>query len=201
MMKSSNDLNQIQTIAQLEALPAIQAIKARFEAHPQRHESISWGDLAIYLIQHLDHLAILLRMEATGGEVDLLAHDQLPFAGPTLLDCYQKAPKERESLCYDQAARLGRKKFPPVSSVLEELAHLGSDLLTSDQYLAIQALLPLDEKGSSWLLTPPAIRELGGALFGGYRYQTSFIYHNGAESYYKGRGFRTYLLLTDWPKS
>ena len=94
--------------------------------------------------------------------MDLLAHDQLPFAGPTLLDCYQKAPKERESLCYDQAARLGRKKFPPVSSVLEELAHLGSDLLTPDQYLAIQALFPLDEKGSSWLLTPPPIRELGG---------------------------------------
>lgn len=139
-------------------------------------------------------------MEATGGEEDLIAHDQLPFAGPIFLDCYQKAPKERESLCYDQAARLGRKKFPPVSSVLEELAHLGSDLLTPDQYLAIQALLPLDEKGSSWLLTPPAIRELGGALFGDYRYQTSFIYHNGAESYYKGRGFRTYLLLTDWPK-
>lgn len=199
-MTSLDNLNSIKTLAQLEALPAIQAIKARFEGHSQRHEGISWEDLAIYLIQHLDQLAILLRMEAMGGEVDLLAHDQLPFAGPTLLDCYQKAPKERESLCYDQAARLGRKKFPPVSSVLEELAHLGSDLLTSDQYLAIQALLPLDEKGSSWLLTPPNIRELGGALFGDYRYQTSFIYHNGAESYYKGRGFRTYLLLTDWPK-
>ena len=200
-MTSLDNLNSIKTLAQLEALPAIQAIKARFEGHSKRHESISWGDLAIYLIQHLDHLAILLRMEATGGEVDLLAHDQLPFAGTTLLDCYQKAPKERESLCYDQTARLGLKKFPPVSSVLEELAHLGSDLLTPDQYLAIQALLPLDEKGSSWLLTPPNIRELGGALFGEYRYQTSFIYHNGAESYYKGRGFRTYLLLTDWPKS
>ena len=137
MMKSSNDLNQIQTIAQLEALPAIQAIKARFEGHSKRHESISWGDLAIYLIQHLDQLAILLRMEDMGGEVDLLAHDQLPFSGPILLDCYQKAPKERESLCYDQTARLGRKKFPLVSSMLEELAHLGSDLLTPNQYLAI----------------------------------------------------------------
>lgn len=196
-MKPSNDLNHIQTIAQLEDLPAIQSIKTRFEAHLQRHEGINWEDLATYLVQHLDQLAVLLRMEATGGEVDLIAHDQLPFAGPILLDCYQKAPKERESLCYDQTARLGRKKFPPVSSVLEELAHLGSDLLTSDQYLAIQALLPLDEKGSSWLLTPPNIRELGGALFGDYRYQTSFIYHNGAESYYKGRGFRTYLLLMD----
>ena len=200
-MKPSNDLNHIQTIAQFEALPAIQAIKVRFEAHPQRHEGINWEKLATYLIQHLDQLDTLLRMEATGGEVDLIAHDQLPFAGPIFLDCYQKAPKERESLCYDQAARLGRKKFPPASSVLEELAHLGSDLLTPDQYLAIQALFPLDEKGSSWLLTPPAIRELGGALFGDYRYQSSFIYHNGAESYYKGRGFRTYLLLTDWPKS
>ncbi|MDK7187289.1 DUF4256 domain-containing protein [Facklamia hominis] len=200
-MNSSNNLNHIQTIAQLEALPAIQAIKTRFEAYPQRHGGISWKDLAAYLIQHLDQLAVLLRMEDTGGEVDLIAHDQLPFVGPIFLDCYQKAPKERESLCYDQAARLGRKKFPPASSVLEELAHLGSDLLTPDQYLAIQAHFPLDEKGSSWLLTPPAIRELGGALFGDYRYQTSFIYHNGAESYYKGRGFRTYLLLTDWPKS
>lgn len=200
-MTSLDNLNSIKTLALLEALPAIQAIKARFEAHPQRHEGIRWEELAIYLIQHLDQLAILLRMESMGGEVDLLAHDQLPFAGPIFLDCYQKAPKERESLCYDQTARLGRKKFPPVSSVLEELAHLGSDLLTPDQYLAIQALLPLDEKGSSWLLTPPAIRELGGALFGDYRYQTSFIYHNGAEFYYKGRGFRTYLLLTDWPKS
>lgn len=200
-MKLSNNLNHIQTIAQLEALPAIQAIKTRFEAYPQRHEGINWEDIATYLVQHLDQLAILLRMEATGGEVDLIAHDQLPFAGPIFLDCYQKAPKERESLCYDQAARLGRKKFPPASSVLEELAHLGSDLLTPDQYRAIQAHFPLDEKGSSWLLTPPAIRELRGALFGDYRYRTSFIYHNGAESYYKGRGFRTYLLLTAWPKS
>lgn len=167
----------------------LRLIKNRFEQHPHRRPGLRWADLEARLVAQPDKLASLLEMENTGGEPDVVGRD--PQTGAFIFfDCAPESPKGRRSLCYDQAARLARKQNRPASSALEMAAAMGIELLTEEQYQALQQLGSFDTKTSSWLKTPEAIRKLGGAIFGDRRYDRAFIYHNGADSYYAARGFR-----------
>lgn len=164
-------------------------LQSRFEQHPQRHPGLSWSAVRKRLEAQPAKLAALQRMEASGGEPDVTGHDAR--TGELLfVDCAAQSPEARASLCYDRAALDGRKKFPPKGCVTELAAAMGIELLTEEQYHALQQLGEFDTKSSSWLQTPADVRRLGGALFGDRRYGRVFIYHNGAESYYSGRGFR-----------
>jgi hypothetical protein len=167
----------------------LQVLKTRFEQHPHRHAGLRWADVEARLAAQPDKLASLLQMENTGGEPDVVGHD--PKTGAFIFfDCAQESPRGRRSLCYDREARLSRKHNQPAGSALEMAAAMGVELLTEEQYRALQQLGSFDTKTSSWLQTPPDIRKLGGAIFGDRRYDRVFIYHNGADSYYAARGFR-----------
>jgi hypothetical protein len=131
-------------------------------------------------------------MDSTGGEPDVIGQDQ--ETGEFLFyDCAAESPTGRRSLCYDGPALAARKKFKPDGNAVDMATAMGAALLTEEEYRRLQDLAPVDTKTSSWLWTPPEIRELGGAIFGDYRYGTVFVYHNGAESYYAARGFRCSL--------
>ncbi len=134
----------------------------------------------------------LYQMESTGGEPDVVNFDE-PTGEYIFYDCAVESPKGRRSICYDREARETRKEFPPENSAVEMAAAMGIELLTEAQYRALQQLGQFDTKTSSWLLTPANIRKLGGSIFADYRYATVFVYHNGAASYYSGRGFRGLL--------
>ncbi len=172
---------------QREALLA--TLQARFEKNPQRHAKLDWAKVKGRLETQPEMLWSLAEMERTGGEPDVVGHDAK--TGEFLFfDCSAQSPKGRESLCYDRAALDGRKKFPPKGCVTEAAAALGAELLDEAQYFALQQLGEFDTKTSSWLKTPDDIRKLGGAIYGDRRYNRVFIGHNGADSYYSGRGFR-----------
>ncbi len=171
----------------------LETLSARFAKNVNRHAKLDWAAVQ----KRLDaitpaKLAALHQMETTGGEPDVIGQDA--ESGEFLfVDCAPQSPAGRQSLCYDRAAREARKKFPPKSSVLE-LAHaMGVDLLDEEQYFALQQLGEFDTKTSSWLKTPAEIRAFGGAIYGDRRYNRVFIGHNGADSYYSGRGFRGLL--------
>ncbi len=167
-------------------------VKARFVKNKNRHEGIDWAGIESRLRAHFQKLWSLHQMEQTGGEPDVVGLDTQ--TGEYLFfDCAAESPKERRSLCYDREGLLSRKDFPPGGNAVEAAAAMGIDLLTEEQYLYLQKLGSFDAKTSSWLSTPEAIRQLGGALFGDYRYGHVFVYHNGAQSYYAGRGFRGVL--------
>lgn len=167
----------------------LRVIKTRFEQHSYRHPGLQWADVAQRLLAQPDKLESLLQMENTGGEPDVVGHD--PLTGEFLFfDCSPESPQGRRSLCYDRKALEARKHNKPAGSALEMAAAMGLELLTEEQYRAMQQLGPFDTKTSSWLQTSDSIRKLGGALFGDRRYNRVFVYHNGAESYYAGRGFR-----------
>ena len=181
------DLSPEQRAALLDAL------RARFEAHPERHASLTWVQVQARLEAHPERLWSLHEMERTGGEPDVVGVDAGQGAGQGAViftDCAAESPAGRRNLCYDREARLSRKKNAPETSALELATAMGVELLTEDDYRALQQLGDFDIKTSSWLQTPPEIRALGGALFGDRRYKRVFIYHNGAESYYGVRGFR-----------
>jgi hypothetical protein len=167
-------------------------LQERFEANAQRHPGVPWTEVRSRLEAHPAKLWSLAEMERTGGQPDVVGHDaetgELVF-----VDCSPESPKGRRSVCYDAEALAARKKHRPKDSALEMASAMGAELLTEEQYRALQALGPCDTKTSSWLLTPPAVRELGGAIFGDYRFGRVFVYHNGAESYYAARGFRCAL--------
>ena len=170
----------------------LQALKTRFGTHLHRHAGVSWADVQARLDAQPGALASLHAMEATGGEPDVVALD--PSHGfVTFFDCAAESPVGRRSLCYDGPARASRKENRPDNSAIELAATMGIELLTEAQYRALQALGEFDLKTSSWIATPPAIRALGGALFGDRRYGQVFTYHNGAPSYYAARGFRGWL--------
>lgn len=167
----------------------IETLRARFEENGHRHPGITWAELEPRLKAGV--LASLEAMEETGGEPDLVT-----IAGPGQLifvDCAPESPTGRRSLCYDRAAWQARKEARPKSNVEDVAKKMGVELLTEAEYRALQAVQPVDTKTSSWLETPPAIRALGGALFGDRRYDHVFVYHNGAQSYYAVRGFRAKL--------
>jgi len=175
---------------QREALLA--TLKARFEKNRGRHEGIEWGEVEKRLATKAEKLDVLEVMEASGGEPDVVGRDGK--TGEILfVDCSAESPKGRRSVCYDPAALAARKEHKPADSALGMAKKMGIEILTEEQYRELQKLGAFDLKTSSWIATPPAVRELGGALFCDRRYDQVFTYHNGAESYYGARGFRGLL--------
>lgn len=170
----------------------VNVLKARFEKNMKRHPGLDWADVQARLEAHPEKVWSLREMEATGGEPDVVGRDAA--TGETIFfDCAAESPAGRRSLCYDRAALDARKANKPENSVLDLAATMGAEVLTEAQYRQLQMLGAFDTKTSSWLITPPAIRSRGGAIFGDRRYDHVFIYHNGADSYYAARGFRTAL--------
>jgi len=172
-----------------ERAALLQALRARFDAHPQRHAGIAWDEVQARLDAASDAgLRTLAAMEASGGEPDVIARGA---AGAIVFcDCAAESPSGRRSLCYDDAALQARKENRPEGSAVAMAAALGVELLSESQYRELQQLGDFDLKTSSWVQTPAAIRRLGGALFCDRRYDSVFCYHNGAQSYYAARGFR-----------
>jgi hypothetical protein len=177
------------TLSPTQRAELLTTLQARFDQHRDRHAGLTWSRVQARLEANPAKLWSLAEMERTGGEPDVTAHDKK--TGELLfVDCSPQSPAGRQSLCYDRQALDGRKKFPPKGCVTELAAAIGIELLTENQYHALQQLGEFDTKTSSWLQTPPAIRNLGGAIYGDRRYNRVFIGHNGADSYYSGRGFR-----------
>ncbi|MGK5056452.1 DUF4256 domain-containing protein [Janthinobacterium sp. LB2P49] len=170
----------------------ISTLQARFAQHMHRHAGLSWDAVLSRLNSAPASLAVLQAMEDTGGEPDVIAHAGETGA-VTFCDCSAESPMGRRSLCFDAAALAARKANKPAGSAMAMAQAMGIELLTQDQYRKLQALAPFDQKTSSWIATPDSIRALGGALFCDRRYEQVFVYHNGAESYYAGRGFRGLL--------
>lgn len=173
--------------AQQEELLGI--LKARFGKHMERHKGMDWVKVQARLEAAPAKLWSLQEMENTGGEPDVVGHDKK--TGEYLFyDCSAESPKGRRSVCYDRKALDSRKEYKPANSAMDMAAGMGIELLTEAQYRELQELGNFDTKTSSWIITPAQIRKLGGALFCDRRYNTVFVYHNGAESYYAARGFR-----------
>ena len=170
----------------------LETLKQRFEKHMDRHTGLLWDQVEKKLQQNPNAVWSLSEMERTGGEPDVVFYDESADIFH-FYDCAKESPKERRSVCYDREAREGRKKFPPENSALEMAAEMGIDLLDEEQYRYLQTLGEFDLKTSSWIITPADIRKLGGSIFGDRRYNTVFVYHNGADSYYAARGFRGVL--------
>ncbi|WAC20078.1 DUF4256 domain-containing protein [Luteolibacter sp. SL250] len=169
-------------------------LENRFAENHGRHAGIQWQDVVEKLEKSGAKLWSLQRMEETGGEPDVIGHD--PETGEFLFaDCSAQSPKERMSLCYDREALESRKEHRPANSAMDLAAEMGVSLLTEEEYRHLQQLSEFDTKTSSWLKTPDDVRKLGGALFGDRRFGRTFIYHNGAQSYYNGRGFRGILRI------
>ena len=166
----------------------IETLKARFEKNKQRHQGIAWSDVEARLESNPDALKSLHAMEESGGEPDVIGADKSGHI--TFCDCSAQSPAGRRSLCYDKKALDSRKENKPRGSAVEMAAKMGIDLLTEQEYRALQQLGEFDTKTSSWVQTPNDVRSLGGALFCDRRYDKVFVYHNGAESYYAARGFR-----------
>jgi len=167
----------------------LRALSARFEGNAQRHVDIAWADVRGRLENNPGALRSLGEMELTGGEPDVIAHDQ-KTGHFIFCDCAPESPAGRRSVCYDGEALGSRKENKPKDSAVEMAASMGIALLTEDQYRELQTLGEFDTKTSSWVRTPRDVRALGGALFCDRRYGKVFVYHNGAQSYYAGRGFR-----------
>jgi hypothetical protein len=170
------------------------ALKARFEKNLNRHKGLDWAKVQTRLEANAEKLRSLHEMERTGGEPDVVSHDK-KSGEYVFYDCSAQSPKDRVSFCYDRAALDSRKEFKPKGCATELAATMGVELLTEEEYFALQKLGEFDTKSSSWLKTPADIRELGGAIYGDRRYGRVFVGHNGAESYYAGRGFRSSLMV------
>ena len=172
---------------QIEYLVA--ALKSRFDDHKTRHEGLNWEKIQEKLEANPEKLWSLNEMELTGGEPDVVGYDKSTDEY-VFVDCSAESPEGRRNLCYDQDALEARKANKPKNSAMNMAAAMGIELLTEDQYHALQILGDFDTKTSSWVRTPANVRKLGGALFGECRFGRVFIYHNGADSYYATRGFR-----------
>lgn len=170
----------------------LQILQSRFETHMHRHKGMDWAKVQAKLEKQPAKLRSLQAMEETGGEPDVVGYDKKNDEY-IFYDCSAQSPKGRRSLCYDPAALKSRKEHKPKDSATNVASKMGIELLTETQYRELQTLGEFDTTTSSWVLTPPAIRKLGGAVFCDRRYDTVFLYHNGAESYYAARGFRGVL--------
>jgi Protein of unknown function (DUF4256) len=175
-----------------ESEDLLRSLKRRFEKHMQRHKGIAWAEVQARLEGNLRALESLRQMEDSGGEPDVIGRDKAT-GRYTFCDCAAESPSGRRSLCYDKEALDARREHKPQGSAVEMAAGIGVDLLTQQQYRALQQLGEFDAKTSSWVSTPPSMRSLGGALFCDRRYGQVFTYHNGAQSYYASRGFRAWL--------
>jgi uncharacterized protein DUF4256 len=165
------------------------ALKTRFEINMDRHKGLAWAKVRARLEANAEKLWSLNEMEKTGGEPDVVGHDQKTDEY-IFYDCSAESPNGRRSLCYDREALEARKEHKPKDSAMDLASAMGIELLTEEQYRELQKIGNFDTKTSSWVKTPSAIRKLGGALFCDRRYNTVFVYHNGAESYYAARAFR-----------
>ena len=167
----------------------LSTLQKRFLEHMQRHTDLDWQKIHHKLEGNPKKLAVLQKMEETGGEPDVVDFDE-KSGEYIFFDCAAESPKERRSLCYDRDALEKRKENKPKNNAIDAAAEIGIELLTEEDYRYLQTVGSFDTKTSSWLETPENIRKMGGAIFGDFRYGTVFIYHNGAESYYAARGFR-----------
>lgn len=186
MAKENRELSQEQQEVLLETL------RTRFEKNMNRHEGLEWAEVQAKLDNNIEKLWSLNEMEATGGEPDVVGLDQ-ETGEYIFYDCAAESPKGRRSVCYDREALEARKKHKPENSAMDMATAMGIEILTEEQYRDLQKLGNFDLKTSSWVQTPENIRKLGGALFCDRRYDTVFVYHNGADSYYGARGFRGLL--------
>jgi len=177
------------TVPSKEKSVLLETLKKRFEGHMERHETITWNEVAKRLESNEEALFSLQDMEKTKGEPDVVSGlsegNELVFA-----DCSPQSPAGRRKVCYDDAALKARKKFPPETSALAMAESMGIKILDENEYKILQKFGEFDTKTSSWIETSEKIRQLGGALYCDRRYDTVFVYHNGAESYYSSRGFR-----------
>jgi len=170
----------------------IKTLQARFEKNMHRHQGCEWSKVQEKLENKMKKLSSLHEMEETGGEPDVVDYDA--HADEYIFyDCAKESPKGRRKVCYDREALESRKKYKPENSAIEMAERMGIEILTEEEYRKLQELEHVDMKTSSWVRTPTNIRELGGALFCDRRYNTVFLYHNGAQSYYSDRGFRGLL--------
>lgn len=170
----------------------LKVLELRFKKHDARHPGMSWDNVREKLKKAPSKLKSLYEMEDTGGEPDVIGFNKT--SGEYIFcDCAEESPKGRRGICYDPQALASRKKHKPNHSAIGMASEMGIELLTEEEYRLLQELGTFDTKSSSWIKTPGSTRELGGALFGDKRYQRTFIYHNGAESYYASRGFRGLL--------
>ena len=167
----------------------IETLKSRFEKNMKRHPGLEWAKVQARLEANAEKLSALHEMERTGGEPDVIGHNQ-KTGEYIFYDCCAESPKGRRSVCYDREALDSRKEHKPENSAVGMANAMGIELLTEEEYRALQQLEEFDTKTSSWVKTPSEIRKLGGAIFCDRRYNTVFVYHNGAESYYAARGFR-----------
>ena len=182
----------ILTVEQSKEL--LSALEHRFNKNKHRHKTILWDDVQAKLESNPEKLWSLYQMEFTGGEPDVIGVDK-KTKEYIFFDCSAETPKGRRSLCYDKQGLDSRKEFKPQNNAVDMAAEMGVELLNEEQYRELQKLENFDTKTSSWLLTPPEIRKLGGAIFADFRYGTVFVYHNGAQSYYGGRAFRSCLAV------
>ena len=167
----------------------LKTLKVRSEKNMNRHKGLEWAKVQSKLEANTEKLYSINEMEITGGEPDVVGHDK-KTGEYIFYDCSAESPKDRRSLCYDHEALEKRKEHKPVDSAINMATDMGIEILTEEQYRDLQQLGKFDTKTSSWVKTPSDIRKLGGAIFCDRRYNTIFVYHNGAESYYAARGFR-----------
>jgi hypothetical protein len=177
------------TLSKKQREEILRPLRARFDKNMNRHKGLEWAKVQARLEANGEKLCSLNEMERTGGEPDVVGHDK-KTGEYIFYDCSEESPKGRRSFCYDREALDSRKEHKPENNALDVAAAMGIELLTEEQYRELQKLGNFDAKTSSWVKTPSDIRKLGGALFCDRRYDTVFVYHNGAESYYAARAFR-----------
>ncbi|MFB5266890.1 DUF4256 domain-containing protein [Paenibacillus enshidis] len=188
-MTKSNETSNIKEILPEQREELLGTLKTRFEKNMNRHKDIEWTKVQAKLEANPEKLWSLNEMEITGGEPDVVGHDE-KTGEYIFYDCSAESPKGRRSVCYDREALESRKAHKPENTAIDMAAAMGIELLTEEQYRELQKLGNFDMKTSSWVKTSANIRKLGGALFCDRRYDTVFVYHNGADSYYGARGFR-----------
>jgi hypothetical protein len=193
-----NIMDSKKTINTEEFESLIKTLKKRFEKNPHRHQDLDWNKIQDKLEGSRAHdiakIWSLNEMEKSGGEPDVLELDK-KTGDYVFYDCSPESPKGRASICYDRKALRSRKKYPPKNNALDMASDMDIEILDETQYRYLQSIENFDQKTSSWLKTPNDIRNLGGAIFGDFRYGNVFIYHNGADSYYAARGFRALLRI------
>ncbi|MGO9088201.1 MAG: DUF4256 domain-containing protein [Candidatus Sulfotelmatobacter sp.] len=180
------------TLSKNKCEELLKALQARFEKNMNRHQGLEWAKVQAKLEAHAEKLWSINEMERTGGEPDVVGQDK-KTGEYIFYDCSAESPKDRRSLCYDREALDSRKENKPKGNAMDMATAIGVELLTEEQYRELQKLGTFDTKTSSWVKTPSAVRKLGGALFCDRRFDTVFVYHNGAESYYAARAFRGWL--------